>query len=505
MTESPEDGQTPQRLGPPFPSRRELHGSRIPKRPEGAPKVELPAPAKPAAQADSDQQRSVSTPATHSTEIPQVTPADPKPEAPSTEAPASPAVQPEPPVLRRELHSRPAGARSKGDQHGLIFAPTSSAQKADPTQSTRSTGGERTRQKKRRRRRRGWMTAIIVIILVALVGGAGWWALRNIPSLGGGAASAPEDYVGTGSGEVQVQIEPGDTGYDIGEALFDAGVVKSVGAFTTVFESNAASASIRPGTYVLRKEMSAAEALAMLLDDANRSDNTVTVIPGQTLAQIEANLAQISAFSEADIAAATKDTAALGLPAVANGNLEGWLYPGSYEVSSGDDVSDVLRQMVQDTVAFLTSKSVPEDQWEKVLTEASIVEREVAWSEHMPQVARVVENRLNNPEGATRGKLQMDSTVLYGVGKSGGVPTAADIEDDNPYNTYLHQGLPPSPIASPSPEAIDAVLNPAEGDWLYFVTVNLDTGETLFADTLAQQQANTEKFMQWCEANAGKC
>lgn len=133
------------------------------------------------------------------------------------------------------------------------------------------------------------------------------------------------------------------------------------------------------------------------------------------------------------------------------------------------------------------------------------MEREVAFEEYMPQVARVIENRLTELTAETYGYLQMDSTVLYGVGKTGGVPTQADLEDDNPYNTYLYQGLPPTPIAVPSQAAIKAVVNPASGNWLYFVTVNLETGETLFAETLAEHNENVAIFSEYCTENPGIC
>ena len=99
----------------------------------------------------------------------------------------------------------------------------------------------------------------------------------------------------------------------------------------------------------------------------------------------------------------------------------------------------------------------------------------------------------------------MDSTVLYGVGKTGGIPTEADLANNNPYNTYKHKGLPPTPISQPAYSALEAVKNPEPGKWLYFVTVDLDTGETLFAATHAEQVANTEKLNAYCSAHPGKC
>ena len=100
----------------------------------------------------------------------------------------------------------------------------------------------------------------------------------------------------------------------------------------------------------------------------------------------------------------------------------------------------------------------------------------------------------------------MDSTVLYGLGRSGGIPAPEEATDpNNQYNTYVHPGLPPGPIGSPSEDAIKAVLNPPAGSWLYFVTVNLDTGETLFSSTSEEQAANTKKLNDYCAKNKDTC
>ena len=97
--------------------------------------------------------------------------------------------------------------------------------------------------------------------------------------------------------------------------------------------------------------------------------------------------------------------------------------------------------------------------------------------------------------------LQLDSTVLYAGAGEGPFVSAEDRDIDSPYNTYLYEGLPPGAIGSPSDAAIDAVLNPAEGDWLYFVTVNLKTGETLFATTYEEHLANVQLLQEWISAN----
>ena len=262
----------------------------------------------------------------------------------------------------------------------------------------------------------------------------------------------------------------------------DAGVVKSVGAFVRQFETNRAALSIRPGTYRLKLQMSASGALAALLDETNRVDSTVTVGSGQKLSEVKQRIVDIM-----------------------GGNAEGWLLPGSYEVGETDTPTTVIARMVKGTIDELDRLGVAPADRETVLIKASIVDGEMNIDKYMPMVARVIENRLADTNGETKGMLGMDSTVLYGVGKTSGVPDQADLDNDNPYNTRLHPGLPPTPIGQPSEKAIKAVLNPAEGTWLYFVTVNLDTGETLFASTLEEQEKNREKFKAYCTANPKVC
>ena len=112
---------------------------------------------------------------------------------------------------------------------------------------------------------------------------------------------------------------------------------------------------------------------------------------------------------------------------------------------------------------------------------ASLVESEVNRAEDRGKVSRVIYNRLEGDE--TAGLLQIDATVNYALGRDLGLAlTEEDLDVDSPYNTRKFPGLPPGPIESPGEAAIEAAANPADGDWLYYVTVNLDTGETKFTD-----------------------
>ena len=97
----------------------------------------------------------------------------------------------------------------------------------------------------------------------------------------------------------------------------------------------------------------------------------------------------------------------------------------------------------------------------------------------------------------------MDTTVAYGLNKNGTALTKEDLKVDTPYNSYLHKGLPPTPISNPGMKVVNAVLNPPEGDWLYWVTVNYETGETRFSSSYEEHKKNVEVFREWCEKN--KC
>ena len=305
-----------------------------------------------------------------------------------------------------------------------------------------------------------------------------------------------EDYPGPGSGTVTVEILPGQTGGDIGQMLAEAGVVASRGAFFEAFNDNPAATGIQPGAYDLRKEMRASEAVAALLNPANRAEFKLTVVEGLRASQIYERIASVTGLSLSDVESAARDAAAIGLPAEAGGNPEGWLAAATYTVRRDATAADVLSLLIAQTVTVLDERSVPAGSRQAVLIKASIVEKEVNQVEHYGRVARVIENRLL-PGSPTAGTLGMDSTLAYGLNKSGLELTRAELASDHPYNTRVHAGLPPGPIGSPGMAAIDAVLSPPEGDWLYFVTVNPDTGETRFTASYDEHLANQELYRQW--------
>ena len=360
-------------------------------------------------------------------------------------------------------------------------------------------------ERRQRKRRRHWLTSLAIVITLVAVGVLGYKAIGIMRDASAQATHA-EDYKGNGEGEVTVTIPEGASGLDIGDILQEKGVVASGKAFTNAVKNNPKGNTIQPGTYRLKKKMSANAALQAMLDPETKGDHTLTVSAGHTKQIVKDRLKQVGNFTDEQIEAAFADTAGIGLPAEAGGNVEGWLAPGTYDVTEKATPKDLVKQMVSRTVTQLKDLKVPKEDYHAVLTKASIIEREVNDSRYYGQVARVIENRLAQTNGETHGLLQMDSTVQYGLGRFGGIPNSTELADsNNAYNTYVHQGLPPGPIGSPSEEAIKAVLNPPAGSWLYFVTVNLETGETLFSSTSEEQKANTKKLDEYCKKNEEIC
>jgi UPF0755 protein len=352
------------------------------------------------------------------------------------------------------------------------------------------------RRHKRRRRGRRFLVLVIALLVVALATLAALQFLRPIYD----SITASNDYQGNGSGSVTVQIQPGQSGRSIGGTLESDGVVKTAGAFADAAAASPDAARIQPGTYILHRKMSAAAALALLLDPSSRITDRVTVREGLRASAIIALLAKQTGQPLSAYQAALKDPKALGLPAWAHGKAEGLLFPATYTFEPKTTALQQLSTMVKETTSRLTKAKVPDSQALKVLTIASIVQVEARAASDGPKVARVLDNRL-----AKNMKLQLDSTVSYVTGKPGVATTAADRANPSPYNTYVHSGLPPGPISNPGQAAIDAALHPTPGTWIYFVTVNPTTGETKFATTDAEAAANRAEFNAWCAAHEAAC
>ncbi|GAA3600489.1 endolytic transglycosylase MltG [Agrococcus terreus] len=353
--------------------------------------------------------------------------------------------------------------------------------------------GRRARERKQRARRRiiGWSIALAVVVAVAI---AATWALPRVLD----RFSGPEDYAGPGTGEVIVQVQSGQNGYDVAGTLVEQDVIASAEAFTEILVADP-SIQLHPGAYRVAQQMSAQGALDAILDPANRVELRVTVPEGFTRVQAYERIERDLGIPFSELIALDGAPADFGLPAGAP-NLDGWLFPATYTFDEGVTAAQVLETMIDRQRQALDAAGVPEEDRQRVLVEASMVQREARLPDDFGRVARVFQNRLDIGM-----PLQSDATVAYGTGNLHVVTTTAEERADasNPYNTYANPGLPVGPIGAPGDAAIQAALNPTPGEWLYFVTVNPETGETVFSNTLAEHDQGVARFQQWLRDNPG--
>ena len=311
----------------------------------------------------------------------------------------------------------------------------------------------------------------------------------------------PADYTGDGTGSVVVQVPSGASAVSLGPELVQLGVVASSRAFVLAAEHSSNPVGLLPGFYGMHKHMQASLAYALLLDPKNLVQVTVTVPEGLRLSQTMTLLGAKSGIPASAYAAALKDPASLGLPSYANGKAEGYLFPATYEVLPHETALGVLKGMVQRfdqeaaTVNLPVAARQVHQKEAQVIIMASLVQAEGGRLSDYPKIARVIYNRL-----AQGIPLQLDSTVLYGLNTYGILANDQQLNSPSPYNTYRHKGLTPGPIDSPGNAAIQAVLHPASGHWMYFVTVNPKTGETLFTSS----QTQFEQFRQELQQNLGQ-
>jgi UPF0755 protein len=345
----------------------------------------------------------------------------------------------------------------------------------------RPDGPGRRRRRRRRPPKRGRRLAplIAIIFLVSVVGAGGYLGVTTLNRF-----INPPDYKGEGTGEVTVRIRDGDSVKNMAQRLEDADVVKSADAFVKVAKRDPSATNIQPGYYRLRLRMSAASALALLLDPASRAGR-VTFPEGKRVAEILPVLAKTTGIPLKDFQRAARNTSALGLPSYAHGRLEGYLYPFTYDPGPKASATQVLRAMIAKFKQVAKQIDLVGQAHERhmspgeVVTVASLVQAESGAASDMPKVARVIENRLHASQPWMR-KLQLDSTVMYALGKYGIVASASDLRSPSPFNTYQHAGLPPGAISNPGEVALKAALRPSKGPWVYFVTTDPEHHITKF-------------------------
>jgi UPF0755 protein len=376
---------------------------------------------------------------------------------------------------------------------------------------------ERIRAERRRRRRRivlGCAVALLtVVVLAAVFVGSKLWH-----SLG-----PQNDYAGNGKKDLVIQVHAGDSTTAIGETLQNRDVVRTVKAFVEAAEGNEAISSIQPGYYRMRTEIPASNAVKRLADPETRVGKVVipegeqlddttdvktndvtpgifTMISKATCVELDGDKRCVSA-DDLRTAAEKTPLASLSVPAWAvesvtrmgadHRRIEGLIAPGTFNVNPSGSPQTILEMLISSSneqyvkSGLLDTATAMNMSPYDVLAVASLVQRE-AKPPDFPKVARVIYNRL-----AEHRTLEFDSTVNYPLDRREVATTDADRAQQTPWNTYVSEGLPATPICSPGTDALNAAEHPEPGDWLYFVTID-SQGTTLFTRDYQQHLANIE-------------
>jgi UPF0755 protein len=378
----------------------------------------------------------------------------------------------------------------------------------------RPTAGEHRRSDRGRGR-------IAVLVVVALAVALGAWLLG--PKLFG-TPTAPSDFAGEGKEDIVIQVNPGDSGSVIAQNLVDRNVIADVGMFISAASGNAALAAIQPGYYQLRTEIPAATAVQKLTDPASRVGKLVipegkqlddiSVIGSETVTKgiftliSEASCVAVNdtekCVSAKDLKAAAGDgpASSLNVPDwAAEGagtmgqsyrRLEGLIAPGTWNIDPQASAKDILAKLVAESGehyvegGLLEAATTMNISPYEVLIVGSLVQKE-AQPADFAKVATVIYNRL----ASDYDRLEFDSTVNYPLDRQEVATTDKDRATETPWNTYAMPGLPATPICSPGDEALAAAERPEPGDWLYFVTVDVD-GTTLFTADYQEHLANRD-------------
>lgn len=349
-------------------------------------------------------------------------------------------------------------------------------------------------------RKGAWGCLAVLVVVVALMA-AGAFALQGPLSQLFASSQAPKDFSGSGEEDVVVMIHDGEIGEDIANTLVEQKVVASFDAFYDLLLAQNPQPVFQPGAYQLKTKMSARAALDLLTDPAARLDQTVVVPEGTAAVDVLQSLSEGTEIPLEELQAAATDVASFGLPPEAT-SLEGFLFPATYTFIPGTTAHDAIKTLVDRQFQALDEAGVtPDKRWSTIVL-ASLIQKEAGLRDDYYKVSRVFLNRLD-PALWESGLLQSDATVAYGTGNTHLVTTtdAERADAGNPYNTYVHPGMVIGPISNPGDLAIDAALHPADGPWLYFVTWNLDTGETIFSSTQEEHEAGVEKWLAWMEEN----
>jgi UPF0755 protein len=332
---------------------------------------------------------------------------------------------------------------------------------------------------RRRKLRTALLATIIPLVVVAIVGvGAAWyaWALRPLDA--------------TNANHIRVTIASGTTAPHIAQQLASVHLIRNATAFEIYARTSGNENKLQAGTYAFAPNESVNQIVSHLTS-GKTDEFAITILPGATLRDIKTMLEGHGyGASEIDAALAASYSKSIVMARGSQTSLEGLLYPDTYSVLSDESLQTIFARIFDNYATVASANNLTAGfaahglSLYQGITLASIVQKEVATADDQRKVASVFYNRLDADM-----YLGSDVTFLYGASLLGVKPSP---KLNSPYNTYVVKGLPPTPIATPGLSALQAVANPAQTGYLYFVAG--DDGKTYFASTSAEHDANVKAY-----------
>ena len=335
---------------------------------------------------------------------------------------------------------------------------------------------------------------VFLLILLLILGGVGFWGYQKLTEFVHTPVNVTQDQLLT--------IERGTTGSKLAALLEQEKVLEHADLLPWLLKLQPQLNKVKAGTYSLTGVKTLQDLLDML-NSGKEAQFSVKFIEGKTFKEWRKNLENAPHLKQTLQGKTDKEIMALlDIPAVSKAvyewnNMDGWLYPDTYNYTPNSTDLELLKrsttrlQKALDKAWNERDENLPLADPYQMLILASIVEKETGIAAERPQVASVFINRLK-----ANMKLQTDPTVIYGMGESyTGNIRKKDLETITPYNTYMIEGLPPTPIAMVSESALQAVAHPAKTDFYYFVADG--SGGHKFTRNLNEHNKAVQEYLRW--------
>ena len=335
---------------------------------------------------------------------------------------------------------------------------------------------------------------VFLLILLLILGGVGFWGYQKLTEFVHTPVNVTQDQLLT--------IERGTTGSKLAALLEQEKILDNADLLPWLLKLQPQLNKVKAGTYSLTGVKTLQDLLDMI-NSGKEAQFSVKFIEGKTFKEWRKNLENAPHLKQTLQGKSDKEIMALlDIPAVAKAvyewnNMDGWLYPDTYNYTPNSTDLELLKrsttrlQKALDKAWSERDENLPLADPYQMLILASIVEKETGIAAERPQVASVFINRLK-----ANMKLQTDPTVIYGMGESyTGNIRKKDLETITPYNTYMIEGLPPTPIAMVSESALQAVAHPAKTDFYYFVADG--SGGHKFTRNLNEHNKAVQEYLRW--------